>query len=63
MRKKLSPFWRCIYAKGQRKGLEVFEDSARYFQNLGYIPKFMSHLYKTHSHSHESSTEKEHPIE
>jgi len=63
MRKKLPPLWRCIYAKGQRKGLEVFEDSIKHFKNLGYKPEFMSHLYKTYSLMPESPPEKKHPIE
>ncbi|UCE43028.1 MAG: polysaccharide deacetylase family protein [Candidatus Aminicenantes bacterium] len=63
MRKKLSPFWRYIYAKGQGKGIEVFEKSVKHFKHLGYKPEFMSHLYKTYSHLAESSTENKHPIE
>jgi len=62
MRMKLSPFWRFVYAKGQRKGLEVFEDSVKHFKNLGYNPEFMSHLYKTYSYLPESPPEKKPPI-
>jgi hypothetical protein len=49
MRKQLSPFWRLVYAKGQRKGLEVFEHSVKHFKNMGYEPEYMSQLYKTYS--------------
>ena len=62
-RKLLPPFWRGIYAKGKRKGFEVFEGSVKYFNNLGFKPKFMSHLYKMYSHLLESPTEKKPPIE
>jgi hypothetical protein len=62
MRKQLSPFWRCVYAKGQGKGLEVFEHSVKYFKNLGYKPEFMSYLYKTYSDLPESAPLKNPPI-
>jgi len=58
MRRQLSPFWRCIYAKGQKKGLEVFEDSVRHFKYLGYKSEFMGTLYKIYSPQPEASPEK-----
>jgi hypothetical protein len=62
MRKKLSPFWRCIYAKGQRKGLEVFEGSVKYFKNQDFKPEFMSQLYKMYSQAPETQSEKKVPV-
>ena len=49
MRKKLSPFWRTIYAKGRKKGLEVFAGSVKYFHDRGFQPAHMSRLYTQYS--------------
>ena len=62
MRKQLSPFWRFVYAKGQRKAIEVFDASVNHFKNLGYKPEFMSHLYKIFSQEPESQPEEKLPI-
>jgi hypothetical protein len=45
MRSQLSPFLRCVYARGDGKGLEVFEASVRYFEAAGYRSEYMSSLY------------------
>lgn len=49
MRKQLPLFWRIIYAKGQKKGFEVFESSIKYFKKLGYRSEFMSDLFKKYT--------------
>jgi peptidoglycan/xylan/chitin deacetylase (PgdA/CDA1 family) len=49
MRKQLPFFWRVTYAKGQKKGFEVFESSVEYFKKLGYRSEFMSDLYKKYT--------------
>jgi len=49
MRKELPVFWRMIYAKGQKKGFEVFEATVIYFEKLGYRSEFMSSLYKRYT--------------
>ncbi|MDH4220872.1 MAG: polysaccharide deacetylase family protein [Candidatus Aminicenantes bacterium] len=60
MLKRLSLFWRCVYTKGQKKGVEVFEASVRYFKNMGYKPEFMSNLHKRYSQMPGSLLEKNH---
>ncbi len=62
-RKQLSPFWRFIYAKGKKKGLEVFEASVKYFKNLGYKSESMGSLYEIYSQRPEFSPEKKLPLE
>jgi hypothetical protein len=49
MRKELPVFWRIIYAKGQKKGFEVFEATVIHFKKLGYRSEFMSSLYKRYT--------------
>lgn len=49
MRRQLSPFWRYVYAKGQRRGFEVFEASVKYFSDQGYKSEYMSTLYNAYS--------------
>ena len=61
MRKQLSPFWRGIYAKGKRKGLEVFEGSVKHFDNLDFKPEFMSKLYEIYSRETETRSENKLP--
>jgi len=63
MRKQLSPFWRWVYAKGKKKGLEVFEGSVKHFNNQGFKPEFMSELYKMYSRVPEIPPEKKLPVE
>ena len=46
MRKRLPPLLRCAYARGEGKGLEVFEPSVRYFAATGYRSEYMSNLYE-----------------
>jgi hypothetical protein len=62
-RKQLSPFWRYVYAKGQKKGFKVFEDSVKYFEKLGYKPEYMSTLYDMYSRNSESLSENKQPVE
>ncbi len=62
MRRQLSPFWRCVYAKGQGKGFEVFEASVKYFSDHGYKPEYMSNLYNIYSQMPESHLEKKQSI-
>ena len=57
MRKQLPRFWRCAYAKGQKKGMKVFEASLKYFKHLGYKPEYMSQLYKKYSQATEPPSE------
>lgn len=45
MRRSLSPFLRCAYARGDGSGLHVFERSVRFFEAEGYKPSYMSDLY------------------
>lgn len=59
-RKQLSPFWRFIYAKGQRRGFSSFEASVKYFQNLGYKPDYMSRLHKMYSRIDKPSFDRGH---
>jgi hypothetical protein len=54
MRRKLPMFWRMIYAKGQKRGFDVFEATVAHFRELGYRSEFMSQLFKTHSSSPEN---------
>jgi len=61
MRKKLSPFWRGIYAKGRKKGLDVFAGSVKYFHDRGFQPAYMSRLYSLYSRIQESSKENNPP--
>ncbi len=61
MRKKLSPFWRGIYAKGRKKGLEVFAKSVRFFHDHGFQPEYMSELYKIYSQMPDAGEEKKSP--
>jgi len=49
MRKRLSPFLRCAYARGEGKGMEVFETSVRYFEAAGYQSEYMSALYEKYA--------------
>jgi hypothetical protein len=46
MRRRLSPFLRGAYARGEGKGLDLFEDSVRFFEASGYVPAYMSELYR-----------------
>ncbi len=61
MRKQLSPFWRFVYAKGRRKGLEVFEASVKHFKKLGYRSDFMGNLFRLYSAELKPLQEKNHP--
>ena len=61
-RKQLSPFWRCVYAKGQKKGFKVLEDSVKHFKKLGYKPEYMSTLYDMYSRISESQSENKQPV-
>lgn len=63
MRKKLSPFWRGIYAKGRKKGLEVFAGSVKHFHDLGFQPAYMSQLYSLFSRMAENSPVNKRPAE
>jgi hypothetical protein len=45
MRKRLSPFLRNAYARGEGKGLDLFEASVEFFKARGYAPAYMSDLY------------------
>jgi hypothetical protein len=45
MRRRLSPFLRSAYARGEGKGLDMFEASVRFFESSGYAPAYMSDLY------------------
>jgi hypothetical protein len=49
MRKQLTPFLRCAYARGEGKGLEIFDASVRYFEAAGYRSEYMSDLYKKYA--------------
>jgi Polysaccharide deacetylase len=49
MRKRLSLFLRCAYARRDGKGLDVFEASVRYFETSGYRPEYMSNLYREYA--------------
>ncbi len=53
MRKELPFFWRKVYAKGQKKGFDIFEATVVYFKKLGYRSEFMSSLYKRYTSSPE----------
>jgi hypothetical protein len=46
MRRRLSPFLRGAYARGEGKGLDLFEASIRFFESAGYGPAYMSELYR-----------------
>ena len=60
MRKQLSPFWRSLYAKGRKKGLEVFEASVKHFKDMGYKSEYMGNLFKFYSAELKSLPEKKH---
>jgi hypothetical protein len=62
MRKKLSPFWRGIYAKGRKKGLQVFAGSVKHFHDRGFQPAYMSQLYSLYSQVPESPPENKGPV-
>jgi peptidoglycan/xylan/chitin deacetylase (PgdA/CDA1 family) len=49
MRKRLSPVLRCAHARGEGKGLEVFETSVQYFESAGYRSDYMSNVYKEYA--------------
>lgn len=61
MRRQLSPFWRGIYAKGEKKGLDVFAKSVKYFCDRGFEPEFMSGLCKMYSGMPETGTAEKGP--
>ena len=46
MRRRLSPFLRGAYARGEGQGLDLFEASVRFFESSGYAPVYMSELYR-----------------
>jgi hypothetical protein len=49
MRRELPMFWRMIYAKGRKKGFDVFEATVTHFRKLGYRSEFMSELSKEYT--------------
>lgn len=62
MRRELPVFWRMIYAKGHRRGFEVFEGTVAYFKKLGYRSEFMSDLYKEYTLDPEDMPSSQRPI-
>jgi hypothetical protein len=63
MRKELPMFWRMIYAKGRKKGFEVFEATVIHFRKLGYRSEFMSDLSKEYTPDSEGSPPSHQSIE
>lgn len=46
MRRWLAPVLRTAYARGEGKGLDVFETSVKFLDAAGYTPWYMSDLYR-----------------
>ena len=52
MRRRLPPFLRYAYLRGEGNSMQVFEASVRYFETVGYRPSHMSQVYKEYAAMH-----------
>ena len=49
MRKHLPAYLRTIHARGDGRGMDIFEETVAYFEAAGYKPDYMSLLYEEYA--------------